>query len=298
MAKSELVVLTGMSGAGKTVAMRAFEDLNYFTTDNLPPEMLASYWSLLQEQEPTRSAAVVIDLRSEQFFADLAKVVQDMRDANDSSYKLSLIFLDATDEELVARYKETRRHHPLSGGHGTLDDIHNERELLCEVLYKADEVIETSSFGPRELRKYLIEHYGGTTAQDSLFRINVMSFGFKYGLPLDADLVFDVRFLKNPYYDVALRELTGLDEPVAEFVWRSEGAEQFYTKIADLVEWSLPRYQAEGKSSLTIAFGCTGGQHRSVAFTHRLVEQLKTTPWPVDEYHRDMQRRKDNGQSV
>ncbi|MDR3190799.1 MAG: RNase adapter RapZ [Lactobacillaceae bacterium] len=298
MEKPELVVITGMSGAGKTVAMRAFEDLNYFTTDNLPPKMLPAFWATVQEHDQQQNAAVVIDLRAAPFFDDLAGVWQTMLDANDGSYNLSLVFLDATDGDLVARYKETRRHHPLSGGRGTLEDIHEERRLLQGVATLAKNVVDTSSFGPRELRQYLIAEYGNQSAKDSLFKLNVMSFGFKYGVPLDVDLVFDVRFLKNPYYDHSLRELTGMDQQVQDFVWQTEGAQTYYDMVEQMITWSAPRYQEEGKSSLTIAFGCTGGQHRSVAYAHRLAQVLVAQGWQVDEYHRDMNRRKDNGMSI
>ncbi|QIL51152.1 RNase adapter RapZ [Weissella coleopterorum] len=299
MRKPELVVITGVSGAGKTVAMRAFEDLNYFTTDNLPAEMLPEYWRLMQKQNPVINAAVVIDLRSEKIFTDLSHVVQKMLNQNqDQAYQLKILFLDATDAELVARYKETRRHHPLSAGAGTLDDIKKERHLLDNIKSLATEVIDTSNFGPRELRKNILGQYGDRQAHSNLFKVQVMSFGFKYGAPLDADLVVDVRFLDNPYYDPKLRNHTGIDQDVYNYVWQSTGAEEFYQKELDLINWALPRYKTEGRSTLTIAFGCTGGQHRSVAFAHRMTQALQNNDWPVTEYHRDMQRRKDNGQQV
>ncbi|AEJ23781.1 RNase adapter RapZ [Weissella koreensis] len=299
MHKPELVVITGVSGAGKTVAMRAFEDLNYFTTDNLPAEMLPNYWALMQKQDPTVNAAVVIDLRSEQIFANLSQIVQNMLNQNqDQAYRLKILFLDASDGELVARYKETRRHHPLSDGSGTLDDIKKERNLLDDIKGLATEVIDTSNFGPRELRKTILRNYGDQVAHSNLFKVQVMSFGFKYGAPLDADLVIDVRFLDNPYYIPKLRNQTGIDDEVYKYVWKSDGADEFYQKELGVLEWSLPRYKAEGRSILTIAFGCTGGQHRSVAFAHRTAKMLQDAGWPVTEYHRDMQRRKDNGQQV
>ncbi|MDR3241459.1 MAG: RNase adapter RapZ [Lactobacillaceae bacterium] len=298
MNKPELVVITGMSGAGKTIAMRSFEDLEYFTTDNLPAKMLPEYWEMLRETKDQAKAAVVIDLRAEEFFPDLANVIKMMMDANsDEEYSLRLIFLDASDKELVARYKETRRHHPLTQGAGTLEDINHERALLTDIKVLATEVINTANFGPRELRKYIMQHYGDAGAHSNLFKVQVMSFGFKYGAPLDADLVVDVRFLSNPYYDPSLRDLTGLAQPVADYIWQSDGAEEFYQKELDLIRWTLPRYRDEGRSTLTIAFGCTGGQHRSVAFAHRLASDLQAE-WTVTEHHRDMERRKDNGMSV
>lgn len=293
MAKKELVIVTGMSGSGKTVAIQAFEDLGYFTVQNLPPAMLPKFWQMISDEDNIQRAAVMIDLRSQSFFDDLDDEIKMMSANNNDYYDLKIVYIDATDEELVARYQETRRSHPLSGDKGTLYGIQTERHQLSEIHDMASEVIHTDDFAPRQLRNYILEHFGSDEDREGTFAVQVMSFGFKYGIPVDADLLIDVRFLKNPYYITALREKTGLDKEVWDYVWASEDAEEFYQRESSLVKWLLPKYKAEGKSTLTIAFGCTGGQHRSVAFAHRLSQDL-AGEWKVNEYHRDINRRKES----
>ncbi|KRN32423.1 RNase adapter RapZ [Weissella halotolerans] len=292
MAKKELVILTGMSGAGKTVAMSAFEDLGYFTAQNLPAEMLPRVWELISEEPNIERAAIMIDSRSGDFFADLDDQLSQMKARNTGDYQLRIIFLDASDHELVARYKETRRSHPLAGEHGTLAGIQKERQLLTDMRGMANQVIRTDEFTSKQLRNYLFEQFGSKSDQQAIFSVQVMSFGFKYGLPADADLVMDVRFLKNPYYVPELQPQTGLDQAVADYVWQNADANDYYQQVYQTITWLLPRYKAEGKTTLTIAFGCTGGQHRSVAFAHRLATDLKAANWHVNEYHRDSDRRK------
>ena len=202
-----------------------------------------------------------------------------------------ILFLDATDGELVSRYKETRRSHPLAADGRVLDGIKLERELLSPLKSLSQNVVDTTELTPRQLRKAISEQFSSEQDQSS-FRIEVVSFGFKYGLPLDADLVFDVRFLPNPYYDPALRNLTGLDKEVFDYVMNHKESEEFYNHLTQLIKPILPGYKKEGKSVLTIAVGCTGGQHRSVAFAHRLAQDLKND-WTVNETHRDKDRRKE-----
>jgi UPF0042 nucleotide-binding protein len=293
MAKKELIIVTGMSGSGKRVAMEAFEDLGYFSVDNLPPMMLPKFWEMIEDQPAIERAAVMIDLRSQSFFEDLDDEVRAMYADVDKDYELKLIYIDATDETLAARYKETRRQHPLAGEQGTLAGIQSEREQLEEIRGMATQIIHTDDFAPRQLRNYILERYGDEEARQDTFTVQVMSFGFKYGVPVDADLIIDVRFLKNPYYIKELRDLTGLDKPVWDYVWATPDAEEFYQMESNIIKWSLPRYKAEGKNTLTIAFGCTGGQHRSAAFAHRLAEELRPD-WRVNEYHRDIERRKES----
>lgn len=292
MAKKELVILTGMSGAGKTVAMSAFEDLGYFTAQNLPAEMLPRVWELISEEPNIERAAIMIDSRSGDFFADLDDQLSQMKADNSGNYQLRIVFLDASDHELVSRYKETRRSHPLAGSQGTLAGIQKERQLLTDMRGMANQVIRTDEFTAKQLRNYIFEQFGSESGQEAIFSVQVMSFGFKYGLPADADLVMDVRFLKNPYYVAALQPQTGLDQAVADYVWQNPDANTYYDQVYQTVSWLLPRYRAEGKTNLTIAFGCTGGQHRSVAFAHRLATDLAATDWHVNEYHRDIDRRK------
>ncbi|MER0124057.1 RNase adapter RapZ [Streptococcus sp. ZJ93] len=287
--KFHLVIVTGMSGAGKTVAIQSFEDLGYFTVDNMPPALLPKFLELMRHSQDNDKVAVVVDMRSRSFFAEIRQVLDEIESADDVDFKI--LFLDATDSELVARYKETRRSHPLAADGRVLDGIQLERELLAPLKNMSQNVIDTTELTPRNLRKEISDQFASLTNQPS-FRVEVISFGFKYGLPLDADLVFDVRFLPNPYYQVELRNLTGLDEPVFNYVMEHEESESFYKHLLGLIEPILPGYQKEGKSVLTIAVGCTGGQHRSVAFAKRLADDLEAG-WTVNLNHRDKDRRKE-----
>ena len=293
MSKKELIIVTGMSGAGKTVAIQAFEDLGYFTVQNLPPAMLPKFWQMISDEDTIQRAAVMIDLRSQSFFEDLDHEVRRLRKNSYDKYDMKIVYIDASDGELVARYKETRRSHPLAGEGGTLYGIQLEREQLAGIRDLASEIIHTDDYAPRQLRNYIQAHFGSEEDQAGTFAIQVMSFGFKYGIAVDADLVFDVRFLPNPYYKEDLRQLTGLDESVANYVWQTDDANEFYQRVSEQIKWLLPKYKAEGKSTLTIAFGCTGGQHRSVAFAHRLHHDL-SEDWVVNESHRDIERRKES----
>lgn len=291
MEKKELVIVTGMSGAGKTVAMKAFEDLGYFTAQNLPANLLPNVWQMISSEPNIKRAAIMIDTRSRQFFVDLDEELFLMDEQNRGDYELRVLFLDADDKELVARYKETRRQHPLAGEKGTLEGLHIERELMGDLLDISTDYVDTTPLDAKELRQHIINNFGSNEDRQSAFTVQVMSFGFKYGLPTDADLTDDVRFLTNPYYKKELREQTGLDQPVWDYVWNNPDAEKFYQMELERFRWLLPKYKAEGKTNLTIAFGCTGGQHRSVAFAHRLAEDLKVD-WAVNENHRDIERRK------
>ncbi len=264
-----LVIVTGMSGAGKTVAIQSFEDLGYFTIDNMPPALLPKFLQLVETKDDDHKLALVVDMRSRSFFSEIQAVLDELENQDDLDFKI--LFLDAADKELVARYKETRRSHPLAADGRILDGI---KELT-----------------PRELRKTIAEQFSDQEQTQS-FRIEVMSFGFKYGIPIDADLVFDVRFLPNPYYLPELRNQTGEDQAVYDYVMNHEESEDFYRHLLALIEPILPGYKKEGKSVLTIAVGCTGGQHRSVAFAKRLANDL-AKHWPVNESHRDKDRRKE-----
>ncbi|MDQ0223074.1 RNase adapter RapZ [Streptococcus moroccensis] len=285
----QLVVITGMSGAGKTVAIQSFEDMGYFTIDNMPPALLPKFIELLRTSQDNDKVAVVVDMRSRSFFADGGSII-DQLDSN-ASVDVKILFLDATDNELVARYKETRRSHPMAADGRVLDGIAKERELLAPLKSTSQHVIDTTELTPRKLRQAIIDSFSDDH-QQAAFRIEVVSFGFKYGLPLDADLVFDVRFLPNPHYVPELRPQTGLDQAVYDYVMGHEASEAFYQHLVALIKPILPGYQKEGKSVLTIAIGCTGGQHRSVAFAKRLAEDLQTH-WSVNLGHRDKDRRKE-----
>lgn len=287
--KINLVIVTGMSGAGKTVAIQSFEDLGYFTIDNMPPALVPKFLELIGQSEDYDKVALVVDMRSRQFFSEVNTVLDKIESNEKLNFKI--LFLDATDGELVSRYKETRRSHPLAADGRIMDGIKLERELLAPLKSLSQNVVDTTELTPRQLRKTITDQFSNS-GEYTTFRIEVLSFGFKYGLPLDADLVFDVRFLPNPYYMPELRNLTGLDNPVYTYVMGHKESEEFYQHLLALLQPILPGYQKEGKSVLTIAIGCTGGQHRSTAFAHRLAEDLKSD-WLVNESHRDKDRRKE-----
>lgn len=287
--KIQLVVVTGMSGAGKTVAIQSFEDLGYFTIDNMPPALLPKFIELMRLSPDNNKLAVVVDMRSRSFFNEIPTVLDELDNQENLDFKV--LFLDATDSELVARYKETRRSHPLAADGRVLDGITLERELLSPLKNISQNVVDTTELTPRNLRKEIAEQFASQDNQPD-FRVEVMSFGFKYGLPIDADLVFDVRFLPNPYYQLELRNLTGQDPAVYDYVMDHPESEDFYRHLHDLIVPILPSYKREGKSVLTIAMGCTGGQHRSVAFAERLAHDLEKH-WQVNCSHRDKDRRKE-----
>jgi len=287
--KLNIVIITGMSGAGKTVAIQSFEDMGYFTVDNMPPNLIEKFVGLLNTPDnKIDKVALVVDMRSRAFFEDIQSIVTELTDNGSVNFKL--LFLDANDTELVSRYKETRRSHPLAIDGRTLDGITKEREILADLKNLSEVVIDTSELTPRNLRSRILQKFASST--ESTFRIEVMSFGFKYGLPLDADLVFDVRFLPNPHYIAELRDKNGTDKEVYDYVMEHPQSEEFYENLMKMLVPILPAYKKEGKSVLTIAFGCTGGQHRSVAFAERVSSALKDK-WHLNVSHRDKDRRKE-----
>ena len=287
--KLNIVIITGMSGAGKTVAIQSFEDMGYFTVDNMPPNLIEKFVGLLNTPDnKIDKVALVVDMRSRAFFEHIQSIVTELTDNNSVNFKL--LFLDANDSELVSRYKETRRSHPLAIDGRTLDGITKERTILADLKNLSEVVIDTSELTPRNLRARILQIFAEST--EATFRIEVISFGFKYGLPLDADLVFDVRFLPNPHYVADLRDKNGTDKEVYDFVMEHPQSEEFYQNLMKMLVPILPAYKTEGKSVLTIAFGCTGGQHRSVAFAERVSKALKDN-WHLNISHRDKDRRKE-----
>ncbi|MFK4952936.1 RNase adapter RapZ [Lactococcus garvieae] len=288
--KLNIVIITGMSGAGKTVAIQSFEDMGYFAVDNMPPNLIEKFVELLNTPDSKiNKVAMVVDMRSRIFFDRLRGIVAELSNLPEVNFKL--LFLDASDVELVARYKETRRSHPLAIDGRVLDGITQEREILSDLKALAEVVIDTSELTPRNLRARILERFSET--KEAPFRIEVISFGFKYGLPMDADLVFDVRFLPNPHYIPELRDKTGQDKEVFNYVMNQEASEDFYKNLMHMLLPIIPAYQKEGKSVLTIAFGCTGGQHRSVAFAERVSKALLKEEWHLNTSHRDKDRRKE-----
>ncbi|EHQ3853595.1 RNase adapter RapZ [Listeria monocytogenes] len=283
----KLVIITGMSGAGKTVAMQSLEDLGYFCVDNLPPSLLPKFWELMKESDKMDKIALVMDLRGREFFDSIEPALDELDNNNFITTKI--LFLEADDKVLVSRYKETRRHHPLEPNGSVLDGINAERELLSDLKGRSQLVINTSNMAPRELRERINNEF--QTEDKDIFNVQLMSFGFKYGIPIDADLVFDVRFLPNPHYIDKMRPLTGLDEDVYEYVMKWPETQTFLDKLVDLLMFTLPFYKREGKTQLVIAIGCTGGQHRSVALTEFIGKAIQQK-YETTISHRDMKRRK------
>src|ERR687892_271284 len=268
----ELVVITGYSGAGKSEAIAAFEDGGYFCVDNLPPRMIGGLGELFRhEGSGVQQAAVVTDVRGGEYFEDLLAVLDELAA---SGLELKVVFLEADEEALLHRYKETRRRHPLARSGRIVDGIRAERERLAPLRERADVVIDTSPLTGGALRRRIAIELIGRDAQGNQLALTILTFGFKNGPPLDADLTLDVRFLPNPHYVDELRPLTGRDEPVREYVESGTQAGEFYGRLMPLLDFLLPAYVAEGKQHLTIAVGCTGGRHRSVTVADRIASAL------------------------
>lgn len=285
---SELVIITGMSGAGKTVAIQSFEDLGFFCIDNLPPALLTTFLKLMKDSgKDMNRIAAVMDMRGGDLFDSLIGALDDMGKTDLVTPKI--LFLEANNETLVRRYKETRRSHPLAPAGLPLEGIAKERLLLSELKGRAQFIYNTSDLKPKELREKIQEEF--SSKDNSTFTVNVMSFGFKHGMPIDADLVFDVRFLPNPYYIEELRPKTGLDADVSGYVLKWPDTQLLIEKLADLFLFMIPQYKREGKRQLVIAFGCTGGQHRSVTLTEHFAGLFQKDYQTVIT-HRDIKHRK------
>ncbi|MFD1020387.1 RNase adapter RapZ [Thalassobacillus hwangdonensis] len=288
--ETQLVIITGMSGAGKTVAVQSFEDLGFFCVDNLPPALLPKFLELMKDSSnDIQNVALVMDLRGREFFEALFEALDKL--GEESWLHAHILFLDAQDQSLVSRYKETRRSHPLAKEGLPLEGIRQERRLLDELRGRAQTIIDTTSLKPRELREQIIETYADTKRKQEIFSVQMVSFGFKYGIPIDADLVFDVRFLPNPHYVEHMRPLTGLNTEVSSYVFKWSDSQKFLEKLMDLLQFMLPQYKREGKSQLIIAIGCTGGQHRSVAIAEHLAKHF-STDFVTHVTHRDIEKRK------
>ena len=283
----KLVIVTGMSGAGKTVALKMLEDIGFYCVDNLPISLVDKFVQLVSGGTDIKKTALGLDIRSGEELENLDEILENWRG---SDVDVQVLFLDANDAVLIKRYKETRRVHPLAGAGRLENGIEKEREKLAFLKNEADYIIDTSMHLTRELRKELEKIF----LQDARYKnmyVTVLSFGFKYGVPEDADLVFDVRFLPNPYYDEHLRPLTGQVQAVRDYVMRGTTAEIFLKKLYDMIDFLLPNYINEGKNQLVIAVGCTGGKHRSVTIARALYEHLEA----VGEYgiridHRDIEK--------
>ncbi|WP_409290320.1 RNase adapter RapZ [Peribacillus sp. SCS-37] len=285
----QLVIITGMSGAGKTVAIQSFEDLGFFCVDNLPPTLLPKFLELMKDSgSKMNRVALGMDLRGgKEFFEHLSSALDSM--SENAWITPQILFLDADDSVLVSRYKETRRTHPLAPAGRPLEGIQQEREILEDLKGRARYIYNTTHLKPRELREKILGEF--SVNNSSTFMVNVMSFGFKHGLPIDADLVFDVRFLPNPHYIDAMRPKTGLDDDVNQYVLKWSETQKFLEKVTDLLSFMLPQYKREGKAQLIIAIGCTGGQHRSVALAEYIGHFFKKDYY-TKITHRDIEKRK------
>jgi UPF0042 nucleotide-binding protein len=283
-----MVIITGMSGAGKTVVVQALEDIGYFCVDNLPPALLPKFVELLKDSShhSMDKVALVMDLRGREFFDQLGESLDQLMMT--PSITPQILFLDAKDSTLVTRYKETRRSHPLSPGGSPLKGIQLERTLLSGAKGRAQLIFDTSDLKPKVLREKIIKQFRQNEHEG--FTVNVESFGFKYGVPIDADLVFDVRFLPNPFYIETMRPLTGLDKEVSSYVLQFSETTEFLTKLIDLIAYMLPHYKREGKRQLVIAIGCTGGQHRSVTLAEYIADYFKDN-YETIVNHRDVEKR-------
>ena len=281
------VIVTGMSGAGKSTALKMLEDMGYFCVDNLPVPLIPKLAELLTVSgSEVQKAALGVDIRSGQSFGELERMLQEL-DAMNMKYEI--LYLESSDNVLVKRYKETRRFHPLSGSSGRVDEgIKRERERLGFLKKKADYLVDTSHMLTRELRQELNKIFVENKEFKNLY-ITVLSFGFKYGIPADADLVFDVRFLPNPYYVDELRPMSGNDPEVRDYVMGNEKAGEFLDKLTDLLEFLIPNYIIEGKTQLVIGIGCTGGKHRSVTLANALFARLsQAESYGIRIEHRDI----------
>lgn len=281
----KFVIITGMSGAGKSQAMKILEDAGYYCMDNLPPALLAKFAELcIESTKPMDKVAVVLDIRGGEFFNNFFHGLEELGEMN-IEYKI--LFLNASDDVLIKRYKEHRRPHPLSQDGRLSNGIKKEREMLSEIRARADHILDTSDMRVATLRKEIANIFSKNYS-DSNISVSISSFGFKYGILLDADLVFDVRFIPNPYYIPELKEHSGEEDVTKEYVFKWEQTENFIKKVIDLVEYLIPFYSTERKTHLVIGIGCTGGFHRSVAIANRIGEILESNGHIALVNHRDL----------
>lgn len=281
------VILTGMSGAGKSSVLKFFEDIGYFCVDNLPPSLIPKFIELCDKPgTEIEKVAIGIDIRGGKLFNDFFTYLSEIKNENHS---FEILFLDCSDEVLLKRYKETRRRHPLAKVERLITGIVRERELLSHIRRKSDYIIDTSHILARQLKQKINDIFIENKEFDSLM-INVLSFGFKYGIPNDADLVFDVRFLPNPFYIEELKPLTGNDISVHDYVMKYEESNIFLNKLLDMINFLIPNYIKEGKNQLVIAIGCTGGKHRSVTLANELYNELNKLQYSTIITHRDIDK--------
>ena len=280
------IIVTGLSGAGKSEATNTLEDMGYFCVDNLPPKLIKKFAEVCkQSQGSIDKVALVMDIRGGIFFDDLFESLSEL---SKEQFQYEILFLDTSDEVLVKRFKEKRRSHPLAPGGRVITGIELERQKLREVKDKADVIIDTSKYAIKDLREEMARKFGDKEMPEKQMAITILSFGFKYGIPVDSDLVFDVRFIPNPFYIPELKPFSGNDEPVKNYVMEQTETQTFLQKANDMFEFLIPNYQKEGKRQLIISIGCTGGRHRSVAIANSIYETLRANNHDVYIEHRDI----------
>lgn len=281
----EFLIITGMSGAGKSLAVKCLEDMGFYCIDNLPPSLINDFIDLSSlSNSEIKKAAFVTDIRGGEFFDDLLESIEELKQ---EGRNVKVLFLEASDAVLVRRYKETRREHPMSEGKGIEIGIEKEREKLAEIRRNADYIIDTTSFKNAQL-KGAIEQIFSDKEKKTNMTLNVVSFGFKHGIPLDADNVFDVRFIPNPFYLKSLKKLTGNNKKVREYVLKWEETKEFIDLTYSMIQYLIPFYIKQGKTNLVLAFGCTGGQHRSVTIANQFYELLQKDGYRVTLHHRNL----------
>jgi UPF0042 nucleotide-binding protein len=289
-ATPDIVIITGLSGSGMSSAVNAFEDLGFFCVDNMPLTLLPTFARLVRASDDERGrierAALVVSFREGHFLADLAKQLQDLRKRG---LRVSVLFFEAADEILSRRFSETRRPHPAERGKGLTDAIRNERKAMRRVRELSDEVVDTSDHTVHSLRKLVLNRFTAT-GEDGLMRVEVLSFGHRFGTPRDMELLFDVRHLPNPYFIAELKSLTGADRRVVKYLKSQPEVEETLSRFSDLLYYLLPQYQGEGKSYVTVGIGCTGGRHRSVMVANEIARRLRRAGFDARAVHRDMRK--------
>jgi len=287
MKNAHIVIITGLSGSGKSTALRALEDIGFFCVDNLPVVLLPKFLAITAQTSPEiKQVAMVMDLRERSFLEKYKRIFNKLKE---KGYKIDILFLDSTDDSLLHRFSETRRKHPLSEKGSVMDGIHSEREKLFSLKQMADKVIDTTSTNVHQLKDIIQRYYLPSSGHKKLI-VNVMSFGYRYGIPADGDLVFDVRFLPNPYFVEKLKHLDGQNDAVYEFVLAKKESIIFLEKLYDLMNFLIPLYDKEGKVRLSIAMGCTGGKHRSVVMANQLGSHFSDMEYIVNVTHRDINK--------
>lgn len=291
MSEAKFMVITGLSGSGKSLIHNCFEDLGYYCVDNLPLDLIGKFFELIEEtSRDIKQTAVVVDVREKTFLTDFVRAYLELK----SKFDVRLLFLEASEEVLIQRFSETRRPHPLAARGPLPEALRLEREKLDPIREMADTIIDTSRFNVHQLNAYIRAKFGAELGIDPLV-VSVESFGFKHGIPREADLVFDVRFLPNPHFQPTMREQTGLDTEVRDFVRAAPEAQELLTHLDGFLRYLVPKYASEGKAYLTICIGCTGGRHRSVVIANELAENLgkslKAMSYSISVRHRDLDRR-------